>query len=257
MGWKIKAALLAVALVGLVLSSAFVYEIYWNDFSTLDHYEALGVNAQATPSEIKRAFRTLSLLYHPDKRDGASDLHLRRFHRISGALNHCHTWRLGWLLVALFSLWLIHCAVREEAYTVLSDDHTRQAYDQQQQYERAFATPTVRFAPRSASWSDIWSFVRSDLPVTMAILLSRLLNPRILVTGLVLLGCIVFALDIGMRLVRKATEVALPGHSKAVIERNDAARLEARRRQQEALVEKSKTAQRTALLRKVARTRGD
>lgn len=138
---------------------------------------------------------------------------------------------------------------------MLGDDQARQAYDQQLQYERAFATPTMRFAPRSASWIDIWGFVRSDLPVTLASLLSRLMNPRILVTGLVLLGCVVFALDVGMRIVRKATEVALPGHSKAVIERNDAAKLAARRRQQEALDERSKTAQRTALLRKVARAR--
>lgn len=88
MGWKTKVTLVATALVALVLGSVFVYETYWNDFSTMDHYEALGVNAQATSSEIKRAFRVLSLQYHPDKREGggASDLHLRRFHRISGAL---------------------------------------------------------------------------------------------------------------------------------------------------------------------------
>lgn len=95
MGWKTKGTLLATAFVGLALSSVFVYETYWNDFSTLDHYEALGVNAQATPIEIKRAFRALSLQYHPDKSDGgASDLHLRRFHRVSGAsvIAVCGSW---------------------------------------------------------------------------------------------------------------------------------------------------------------------
>jgi|NorSeaMetagenome_1021524.scaffolds.fasta_scaffold169735_2 curved DNA-binding protein CbpA len=40
---------------------------------TVDHYEVLGLTQQATIAEIKRAFRTLALRFHPDKNGGSPE----------------------------------------------------------------------------------------------------------------------------------------------------------------------------------------
>jgi len=63
-----------------------------------DYYEILGVKKSASKDEIKDAYRTLALKYHPDrnKEAGAED----KFKEIS------------------------------EAYAVLSDEEKRQTYDQ-------------------------------------------------------------------------------------------------------------------------------
>jgi len=63
-----------------------------------DYYEALGVSHDATPDQIKRAFRKLALKYHPDKNKGNKEAE-QRFKEIANA------------------------------YAVLSDPEKRAAYD--------------------------------------------------------------------------------------------------------------------------------
>jgi len=67
-----------------------------------NHYETLGISKEATEEEIKKAYRTLSLKYHPD-RNPSPDAKTK-FQEIS------------------------------EAYEILSDSNKRQEYDHHQQY---------------------------------------------------------------------------------------------------------------------------
>jgi molecular chaperone DnaJ len=63
----------------------------------MNHYETLGIKQEASEEEIKKAFRKLSLQYHPDRPDGDE----AKFKTIS------------------------------EAYSILSDSQKRKQYDQQ------------------------------------------------------------------------------------------------------------------------------
>lgn len=62
-----------------------------------DYYKLLGVETNATTDEIKKAYRKLSLIYHPDKNNGKDE----KFKEIN------------------------------EAYSILSDENSRQQYDMQ------------------------------------------------------------------------------------------------------------------------------
>jgi DnaJ family protein B protein 4 len=48
------------------------------------HYSVLGVNENATQDEIKKAYRSLSLKYHPDKNNNNNE-NVDKFHKISDA----------------------------------------------------------------------------------------------------------------------------------------------------------------------------
>lgn len=65
---------------------------------TENHYETLGITENASESEIKQAFRKLSLKYHPDKNQGSNET-IGLFHKIN------------------------------EAYEVLGDSSKRKEYD--------------------------------------------------------------------------------------------------------------------------------
>jgi curved DNA-binding protein len=50
-----------------------------------DYYQVLGVNRQATPDEIKKAYRKLAMKYHPDKAKGDKAAAEEKFKQISEA----------------------------------------------------------------------------------------------------------------------------------------------------------------------------
>ncbi|HEY9072496.1 MAG TPA: DnaJ domain-containing protein, partial [Desulfobaccales bacterium] len=66
----------------------------------MDYYQILGVSREASPEEIKKAYRKLALKYHPDKAKGDKKLAEEKFKQIS------------------------------EAYAVLSNPEKKKEYDQ-------------------------------------------------------------------------------------------------------------------------------
>lgn len=90
-----------------------------------DYYEVLGVEKTASESDIKKAFRKLSMQHHPDR--GGDD---KKFHEIT------------------------------EAYEVLSNKEKRQEYDQ-----FGFAGPQsqrpFRYKTQSQSWNDPFDVFRN------------------------------------------------------------------------------------------------
>lgn len=64
-----------------------------------DHYETLGIEKSATEAEIKKAYRSMALKWHPDKHSEDKDTATAQFQKIS------------------------------EAYEVLSDPEARKRYD--------------------------------------------------------------------------------------------------------------------------------
>lgn len=57
---------------------------------TENYYEVLGISEKASQDEIKKAYRTLSLKYHPDKNPGNDEV-CSKFHKISEAYEHLGT----------------------------------------------------------------------------------------------------------------------------------------------------------------------
>jgi curved DNA-binding protein CbpA len=55
-----------------------------------DHYAALGVSPDATPIELKRAFRKLALEYHPDKMAPGETVDATEFRKVALVLSPQH-----------------------------------------------------------------------------------------------------------------------------------------------------------------------
>jgi curved DNA-binding protein len=91
----------------------------------MDYYQILGVSRDATPEEIKKAYRKLALKYHPDKAKGDKKQAEEKFKQIS------------------------------EAYAVLSDPTKRQEYDQfgSQVFRQKFTQEDIF---RGFDFSDIY-----------------------------------------------------------------------------------------------------
>lgn len=85
-----------------------------------DYYRILEVGPQATPVEIKKSFRRLAMLYHPDKHneDKIASAHYREI---------------------------------QEAYDTLSDPYKKEAYLQQRWYEQSMGRKMTGSAPLTSS----------------------------------------------------------------------------------------------------------
>jgi curved DNA-binding protein len=97
----------------------------------MDYYQILGVSRDATPEEIKKAYRKLALKYHPDKAKGDKKQAEEKFKQIS------------------------------EAYAVLSDPQKKQEYDLvgSQAFRQKFSQEDIF---RGSDFSDIFDSGLSD-----------------------------------------------------------------------------------------------
>ncbi|NEQ51202.1 MAG: J domain-containing protein, partial [Leptolyngbya sp. SIO3F4] len=93
--------------------------------SPKNHYQLLGVKPTASAQDIRRAYRELSKLYHPDTTELSSAIATQKFQELN------------------------------EAYGVLSNPEQRLTYDQKIGYSRFY----VSQAPR-----DIKNYSRKDQP---------------------------------------------------------------------------------------------
>ena len=81
----------------------------------MDYYNILGLNKNCTQDEIKKAYKTLALQYHPDRSTQNKEYNEKRFKEIS------------------------------EAYQILSDTDLRYKYDNNFTYNRDFINPILLF----------------------------------------------------------------------------------------------------------------
>lgn len=247
--WRVRALLLALLLGAGVL----VYETWWNDLSSLNHYEALGMSESASLKDIKRAFRERSLQYHPDKSSSSmatTELNTKRFHRISGMCVYelyCMYASAVLPVMVLTGVVCTDCSMTE-AYRVLSDESMRTAYDHELQERARFRAMQrqswrVKLMPTAPGLQGALQFYVTEFPFVLAALVLHVLDVRLLVVLLVCLGCAIFAVDLVVRVVRKFWDVAFSSSAQSSASRksNDAAMQAARLRQQRALEDARRT----------------
>ena len=97
----------------------------------MDYYQLLGVSREASPDEIKKAYRKLALKYHPDKAKGDKKVAEEKFKQIS------------------------------EAYAVLSNPEKRKEYDQfgPQGFRQKFSQEDIF---KGADFNDMFDFGVSE-----------------------------------------------------------------------------------------------
>lgn len=135
--------------------------------SPKNHYQLLGVKPTASAQDIRRAYRELSKLYHPDTTELSSEVATRKFQ----ALN--------------------------EAYGVLANPEQRLIYDEKIGYSRIYV---------SQSPKDIQSNLRKDQPFesryTYLDPTDRPLSPgeifALFILGLTFAACLALVFILGM-----------------------------------------------------------
>ncbi len=131
------------------------------------YYKLLGVHPSASPIEIRRAYRELSKLYHPDTTELPKAIATAKFQTLN------------------------------EAYATLSNPQRRQAYDQKIGYSRyhVIQVPTnfnqpyskTNSASRSSAYLD-----PTDRPLSAGEIFALFLM------GVSLIGCLLLAIFIGL-----------------------------------------------------------
>ncbi|KAF8820015.1 putative heat shock protein 40 [Cardiosporidium cionae] len=127
---------------------------FWNDYSEFDFYKILGVSKTATVAELKKAYRSLALKWHPDKH---ADPKEKQQVDAAAVAKICSTAEVKFKDIS-------------EAYDVLSDKEKRKIYDSGGEealkggstsgfsYRYAPADPNVIFANLFSSDPDFGKF---------------------------------------------------------------------------------------------------
>jgi curved DNA-binding protein CbpA len=131
------------------------------------YYKLLGVHPSATPIEIRRAYRELSKLYHPDTTELPKAIATAKFQSLN------------------------------EAYATLSNPQRRQAYDQKVGYSRyhVIQVPTNFNQPYSKTNSSSRSSAYldpTDRPLSAGEIFALFLM------GVSLIGCLLLAIFMGL-----------------------------------------------------------
>ncbi len=139
-----------------------------SDPTSHSHYDLLGLRPNASVQEIRRAYRDLSKLYHPDTTALDSAIATQKFQ----ALN--------------------------EAYAVLSSPEKRLRYDYQRGYSRISVmqplsanapsgTPSKPYDPTASAYLD-----PTDRPLSAGELFA------LFILGITFIGCLVLVITIGL-----------------------------------------------------------
>lgn len=132
-----------------------------------NYYALLGVNPSASPIEVRRAYRELSKLYHPDTTELPTDTATQKFQQIN------------------------------EAYATLSNPERRGAYDQKIGYSRftviqqppGFNTPVNQ---QRRTYSSSAYLDPTDRPLSAGEIFA------LFILGLTFIGCLLLAIAIGL-----------------------------------------------------------
>jgi hypothetical protein len=147
------------------------------------YYALLGLHPSASPIEIRRAYREMSKLYHPDTTDLPTDTATQKFQQLN------------------------------EAYATLSNPERRVAYDQKIGYSRlhviqtppGFNTPVNQ--PRKTNYSSAY-LDPTDRPLSAGEIFA------LFILGLTFIGCILLAIAIGLTRGDSAFHVSRPNPSR-------------------------------------------
>ncbi len=147
-----------------------------------NYYALLGLHPSASPIEVRRAYRELSKIYHPDTTELPTDTATQKFRQIN------------------------------EAYATLSNPERRGAYDQKIGYSRlsviqqppGFNTPVNQ--PRRTYSSSAY-LDPSDRPLSAGEIFA------LFILGLTFIGCLLLAIAIGLTRGDAAFQVSGVGRS--------------------------------------------